>query len=71
MYCPNESPNGRCKQAKLAKFTSELDEELDGRINATKDAKHAYELAANATAQAKADLEAERDLTEAREPDPK
>lgn len=50
---------------------TELDEELDGRINATKDAKHAYELAANATAQAKADLEAERDLTEAREPDPK
>ena len=50
---------------------TELDEELDGRINATKDAKHAYELAANATAKAKADLQAERDLTEAREPDPK
>ena len=50
---------------------TELDEELDGRINATKDAKHAYELASNATAKAKDDLKAERDLTEAREPEPK
>jgi chromosome segregation ATPase len=49
---------------------TELDEELNGMINATKDAKHAYELAANATAKAKTDLKAERDFTEAREPAP-
>jgi chromosome segregation ATPase len=49
---------------------TELDEDLNARINATKDAKHAYELAANATAKAKADLAAERDLAEAREPAP-
>merc|ERR1719395_465292 len=34
---------------------TELDEELNAKINATKDAKHAYELAANATAKAKTD----------------
>jgi len=50
---------------------TELDEDLNAKLNATKDAKNAYELAANATAKAKADLAAERDLVEAREPEPK
>merc|ERR1719313_3177378 len=48
---------------------TELDEEVNAKVNATKAAKTAYELAANATA--KADLAAERDLVEAREPEPK
>jgi chromosome segregation ATPase len=48
----------------------EFDEELSAKINGTKSAKHAYEVAANATARAKADLAAERDLAEAREPLP-
>ena len=65
-------PNARGHEVTtLTVEETELDEDLNAKLNATKDAKNAYELAANATAKAKADLAAERDLVEAREPEPK